>query len=82
MKTTAFLDAICEALELDPGSLSLGDSPETVPAWDSIGHLSIIAVIDTELDVETDEDEALQRFASLRELVDRLKAKGVLEDDA
>ncbi|NQT87196.1 hypothetical protein HQ560_10560 [bacterium] len=76
------MDAICEALELEAGSLSLDDSPETVPMWDSIGHLSIIGVIDAELDVETDEDEGLQRFASIRELVDRLKAKGALEDDA
>jgi acyl carrier protein len=81
LKTSEFLNAVCEALELDTGSLTVQDTPETVPAWDSIGHLQIIGVIDAELNVQTDEDEELQRFASMGELVERLEARGALESD-
>lgn len=81
MTTSDFLDAVCDALRRPPGTLMLDDTPQTVEEWDSVGHLSIIATVDAELGVETDTPE-LQMFSSLRQLVDALKAKGVLENDA
>ena len=78
MKTAEFLNLLCESLNRDPGSLTLGDTPETVEQWDSVGHLSIISTID-QIGVAVDSDD-MQNFTSIRELVDRLKAKGALED--
>ena len=82
MKTSAFLDAICETLQLPAGSVSLDDTPKTVAPWDSLGHLAIIDLLVTHLGLDTSEDESLQQFSSIRELVDRLKGMNALEDDA
>lgn len=79
MTTQEFLDTICEALNRDAGSLSLEDTPASVEEWDSVGHLSIVATVDSELDVAADSEE-LQTFDSLGQLVSALKAKGALED--
>ena len=79
MKVDGFLDAVCEALGREPRSLSLDDTPETVKEWDSVGHLSIVAAMEEQLGVPVMEEELLN-FSSIRELVDRLRARNALED--
>jgi acyl carrier protein len=78
-KVQEFLDDLCAALNREPGSLNLSDTPNTVEEWDSVGHLAIISSIDSALGVSPDEEE-LRNFNSLRELTDRLKKRGALED--
>jgi len=78
MKTGEFLDLVCEWLNRDPGTINVDDTPDTVAEWDSVGHLSIIATID-QIGVAVDNEE-MQNFKSIRELVDLLKEKGALED--
>jgi acyl carrier protein len=79
MKTQEFLDRVCEALGRSPGSLTEEDTPWTVEEWDSIGHLSIISVMDEALDVSIN-DEELREFTSMRQLLERLRARHALED--
>jgi acyl carrier protein len=79
MKVPDFLDLVCQTLELRPRSLSLDDTPQTVSQWDSIGHLTIIALVSERLGVRSN-DKELHDFTSMRQLVDRLKARNVLED--
>ena len=79
MKVNEFLNALCETLNRPPDSLSLDDTAATVEEWDSMGHLAIIATIDYKLHVSVN-DAQLRNFSSIRELVDRLKARKVLED--
>lgn len=78
-KVQEFLDALCASLNREPGSITLDDTPDSLAEWDSVGHLSIIATVDQELSVPVDEEE-MQTFTSIGQLVDRLKARGVLED--
>jgi acyl carrier protein len=78
MKIEEFLNVVCSALDLEPNSLSMDDSPQTVEEWDSVGHLSIIACIEEELGVAIDEVE-MQNFESVQQLVDRLIVRGKLE---
>jgi acyl carrier protein len=78
-KVQVFLDALCEALNRDPGTIKLEDTRETLPEWDSVGHLSIISTVDSLLDVPVDSPE-MQKFQSIGELVGRLKAIKALED--
>ncbi|MFC2176625.1 acyl carrier protein [Bacteroidota bacterium] len=80
MKVNEFLDAICRALSREPGTLTLDDTNETVEEWDSLGHLAIISIVDSEFGVPP-ETEDLQTFTSLRELADVLVASGALEED-
>ncbi len=79
MKTSEFLDRVCEVLGRSPGSLSEQDSPSTVAEWDSIGHLSIIATIDEALDVSVN-DQEMREFTSLGQLLERFRARHALED--
>ena len=79
MKTEEFLNALCDVLGREPNTLSLDDTPESVESWDSLGHLSIIGVVDEELGVSV-ADQEMRDFKSIRELVDRLRARNALED--
>ena len=79
MNVQEFLDAVCEALGREPGSLSLQDTPDTVEEWDSVGHLSIIATVD-DLGVSVN-DEEMRSFTSIQELVDRLRERDPLTVD-
>jgi acyl carrier protein len=81
MQTREFLDIVGEAMGLEAGSLSLEDTPDTVEEWDSLGQLVIISILESELHVDTDSEE-FKSFASMKELVETLKAKGLLRDDA
>lgn len=79
MKTQEFLDAIAEGLQRDPGSITLEDTPETVEEWDSVGHLTIISTIDSELGIEPDTED-LMGFTSIKQLIEALKGRGALEN--
>jgi acyl carrier protein len=79
MVTGDFLNRLCEALAREPGSITLDDTPETIPEWDSVGHLAILATIDSALGLATDSEE-MRNFTSIRQLVELLKTKGALED--
>ncbi len=48
MDTTKFLELIKETLEIEDRELSLDDKFREYPEWDSLAHLSTIALIDDE----------------------------------
>lgn len=79
MKTQEFLNEICENLGRAPGTLSLTDTPQTVPEWDSLGHLTIISTTEQVLGADI-ADPTFQTFGSLGDLVTRLKARQLLGD--
>ena len=79
MKTQEFLDLVAKALQRQPGTVTLNDTPDTLEEWDSIGHLAIIAILDSKLGIDPEAEE-LTDFTSIRELVDALKTKGTLQD--
>jgi len=79
MTTQEFLDVVAEALGQAPGSVSPDDTPETLDTWDSVGHLSILSAIEREAGVATNADD-LVNAASVRELLDALRARGAVED--
>jgi acyl carrier protein len=78
MKVQDFLDLLCKTLLLPAKSISQDDTQDTVPNWDSLGHLEIIDVVDS-LGVDTN-DERLQKFTTIAELVQQLRDRGVLQD--
>ena len=78
MKVAEVLNKVCKSLEREPNSLTIDDTPDSVVEWDSIGHLSIISTIDS-LGVSVD-DEEMRTFRSLRELIDQLRSRHVVED--
>ena len=78
MTTKEFIKQCCLALDVEPGLLDRNSSPETVETWDSLGYLSIIAMIDKEFGITIGGDE-LEKFKTLGDIIDELKTRGVLE---
>ena len=79
MKVQEFLNSLCQTIGLPANSLCMDDTPQTVPQWDSMAHLMIIATVQKDLGIAPNE-ASLHNFTSIRQLVDRLKARNALED--
>lgn len=78
MTEDQFIKKCCIALEVEPGELDKESSPDNVPTWDSMGWLSLIAMIDEELGVIL-ENRSLKTVRTLGDIIDLLKIHGVLE---
>lgn len=78
MNTNEFLNMLCEALEIEEGSITLDDTVDTIEEWDSLGHLSIIAALDS-LGIDTDKDE-FRNFDTIAKLVELVRKEGIPKD--
>lgn len=56
MTKEEFIEQCCLALQVDPGTLDEESSPDNVEMWDSMGWLSLIAMIDEKLGITFDTD--------------------------
>lgn len=65
-----------KAFGFDPKSFSLQLAPEQVPNWDSIGHMSLVATLEQEFQVQFEVDEIME-MSSPQKILDILKARGV-----
>jgi len=45
---------------VSPGELREDTSPETVPAWDSLNHLTLVMALETEFGIELTADDVLE----------------------
>jgi acyl carrier protein len=50
-----------------------------IEAWDSIGHMALIAAVEDEFDVQFDTDQVID-MSSFKVAVDMLRGFGVAED--
>lgn len=78
MTEAEFLHAAGEAIGLDR-PLFLSDAPDGTSEWDSVGHLSLLALIDEKFGIDAS-DDALTRPKTMGDLVAYLKSKNVLTD--
>jgi acyl carrier protein len=60
----------------DPGSITLDRTRETIPTWDSMGTLLLIAELDDRLQVTLTEDD-LKGLSSVRDIVEAIRNKQV-----
>jgi acyl carrier protein len=60
------------------GRFSLNTTPEDVPNWDSIGHMTLVSQLETEFGVQFDVDEIMEMSSAAR-IAEILKTKGVPE---
>jgi acyl carrier protein len=77
MDQMIFLQRIEEALRAEPGSVAMTDDFQNLEGWDSIGALSVIAVIDEQFGVTLDAGALLacETVGKLASLVARDMAK-------
>ena len=65
---------VADVLGLDPATLGPDASPETVPAWDSVQHLSLILALEQEFSVRFAPDE-IEEAVSLGAILELLRRK-------
>ncbi|MBI4609345.1 MAG: acyl carrier protein [Candidatus Rokubacteria bacterium] len=71
-----FREAVAEVLKVAPEQINDESSPKTVPSWDSLNHLLLVAHLETVFDTEmtTEEVVGIGCIADLRKI---LEAHGV-----
>lgn len=74
MTKSEFYSEIETVLELEPGSVNGAESLSDIPAWDSMGILSFIALVDNKLGVVT-EPEKLVKCKTIGDLVNLFPGK-------
>lgn len=52
-------DVFMKALELQPQDLNASLIYNSVPTWDSVGHMSMIAALETEFDIMLDTEDII-----------------------
>jgi hypothetical protein len=67
------------ALELGFGSLNESTRSEDVPEWDSLGHITILAKLDSLFDNVSERVPELVEASSVSEILAALKRDGRLE---
>ena len=66
MNTQKFLDLFAEALDIEASDLTVETEFRTLPEWDSMAYLSIIAMLDEEYEIQIENAE----FKTLKTLND------------
>jgi acyl carrier protein len=66
--------AFNSAFDVDPQKVTLNTTPADIPAWDSMGHVSLANSLEQEFHISLDVDE-LMAMENVREIVRILEAK-------
>lgn len=67
-------EAFKAAFDVDPQSISLETSASDIPAWDSVGHLSLATNLEQAFGITLDVDE-LMEMENVREIMRVITAK-------
>jgi acyl carrier protein len=62
---------LAELFELDPNSIGPDTSTDTVEAWDSLQHLTVVLSVEEEFGIQLDEEQtiAMVTFPLITEIV-------------
>ena len=66
MDTQKFIDLFAEALDIETSDLTVETEFRSLPEWDSMAYLSIIAMLDEEYEIQIENAE----FKTLKTLSD------------
>jgi acyl carrier protein len=67
-----------KVFDFDSQRFSLEATPETVPNWDSVGHMNLVAQLETEFGLQFEVDDIME-MSSAAKVVEILKARGVAD---
>jgi len=62
------------SFEIDPTLVTIDTSPNDIPGWDSVGHLSLVSNLEQTLGISLDVDELIE-MENVREIVRIVSAK-------
>jgi len=69
---------VADILQINADQVTLDTSPENNPAWDSFGHLAIVASIEEEYEINFDFEEMF-RITSMETLLEIIAEKTGLD---
>jgi acyl carrier protein len=64
--------------EAPAGSITVDTLKKEIPAWDSLGVLTLIAGLDEDFGIQLTEDE-IQKMSSVKDILDLLQRHGHLQ---
>lgn len=67
-----YKNSFCEVFQIEDSKL-IGLSYQTIPTWDSVGHMSLVAALEQEFDImmETDDIIDLSSFEKGKEILSK-----------
>jgi acyl carrier protein len=79
MKLSELFEKVEEALELGAGTVSLESSSENIEDWDSLGHITILGMLDDATDGASADIVDLTQATSMAEIVQIMTDNGLLD---
>ena len=79
MKLSELFEKIADALEEDPGAITLESSSENIEGWDSLGHITILGMLNDATDGASADLVDLTQATSVGEIVKILSDNGILD---
>ncbi|MFL2693710.1 MAG: hypothetical protein ACJ0G1_08385 [Gammaproteobacteria bacterium] len=80
MNLQELFDNIAESLDLESGSISIESSSENIDSWDSLGHITILGMLDDATNGTSADIVDLTQATSVAEIVQILSDNGMLDD--
>jgi acyl carrier protein len=71
---TKVQSAFKSAFDIDPASITLNTTPEDVPAWDSMGHVTLATSLEQVFGLTFDVDDLMQ-METVREICKVVETK-------
>ena len=72
MNTKEFIEKFAEAIDVDAASLSVETEFRTLPEWDSIVYLSVIAMLDEEYGIQI-ENAAFKTLKTINDVINYIE---------
>ena len=79
MKLSELFEKVEGALELDAGTISLESSSENIEDWDSLGHITILGMLDDATNGASADIVDLTQATSTAEIVQIMTDNGLLD---
>jgi acyl carrier protein len=67
-------EAFAASFEIDPQLVTMEASPNDIPGWDSVGHLSLASNLEQQFEINLDVDELIE-MEDVRAIVRIVTAK-------
>lgn len=74
-----YINAFVESLDVKDNQVA-GLTYQSVPAWDSVGHMGLIAAIEDAFDIQFETDDIVE-FGSFEKGIELLKKYDVIIED-
>jgi hypothetical protein len=79
MKLSELYGHVADALEVEPGSVGPDSSSENIEEWDSLGHITVLGMLDELTNGASTNIVDLTQATSMSEIIQLLNDHGLLD---